>query len=60
MCDVDDDWLSLQEAAERCGVAYRTLRAMVLRGELPAEPGKEWRLAADGPGYFLWTPPGTN
>jgi excisionase family DNA binding protein len=39
------DTLSLQEAADLCGVAYRTMRAMILRGDLPAEKaGAEWRL----------------
>jgi len=34
---VDDGWLSIQEAADACGVAYRTLLGMVRRPELPAE-----------------------
>jgi hypothetical protein len=34
---VQDGWLSVQEAADRCGMAYRTMRAMFLRGELSAE-----------------------
>jgi excisionase family DNA binding protein len=40
-----EDWLSVQEAADACGMAYRTMPAKVRRGELPAEkPGKEWRV----------------
>jgi excisionase family DNA binding protein len=30
-------WLSVQEAADACGVTYRTVYRMVRRGELPAE-----------------------
>jgi hypothetical protein len=33
---VDEGWLSMQEAADRCGMAYRTTLGMVRRGELPA------------------------
>lgn len=33
---MDEGWLSVQEAADRCGVAYRTMLGMVRRGELLA------------------------
>jgi len=35
--DVDDGWLSVEQAADRCGMAYRTMLAKVRRSELPAE-----------------------
>jgi excisionase family DNA binding protein len=42
---VEGDTLSMQQAADYCGMAYRTMLAMVRRGEVPAEKrGKEWRL----------------
>jgi excisionase family DNA binding protein len=36
MRGVDDGWLSVQEAADCCGMAYRTMLGMVRRGEVPA------------------------
>jgi hypothetical protein len=36
LLSLDDDSLSVQEAADTCGVTYRTLPTMVRRGELPA------------------------
>ncbi len=44
--DVNEQWLSVQQAADLCGMAYRTLLGMVKRGELPAEKagGKPYRL----------------
>ncbi len=46
MPDVEDDWLSVQKAADACGVTYRTIYRMVQRGELPAEKpdGRPYRL----------------
>jgi hypothetical protein len=44
---VKDGWLSVQEAADRCGVAYRTLLAMVRRGEVTAQPSTADRKTAD-------------
>jgi excisionase family DNA binding protein len=43
---VDDDWLSVQEAADRCGLTYRTVYRMVRRGELAAEKdeGRPYRI----------------
>lgn len=34
MPDVDDDWLSVQEAADALGLHYRTVWRMVREGEL--------------------------
>jgi excisionase family DNA binding protein len=34
---VADGWLSVQQAADACGVTYRILWRMIRRGELPAE-----------------------
>ena len=46
MGPVDDGWLSLQEAADRCGLTYRTLLRIVRRGELAAEKdeGRPYRV----------------
>jgi excisionase family DNA binding protein len=67
---VDDDWLSVQEAADRCGVTYRTIYRMVPRGELAAEkpdghPYRLWRSEVDAfiersrvqPGHLASAPP---
>jgi excisionase family DNA binding protein len=39
---VDDAWLPVREAADRCGVTYRTIYRMVRSGELLAR--KPYRL----------------
>jgi excisionase family DNA binding protein len=46
MPDVAEEWLSVQEAADLCGVTYRTVYRMLRRGELPAEKpeGRPYRL----------------
>jgi excisionase family DNA binding protein len=43
---VDDGWLSVEQAADACGVAYRTVYRMVRRGELAAEKdeGRPYRI----------------
>jgi excisionase family DNA binding protein len=43
---MDDGWMTLQEAADACGLSCRTLLAMVRRGELPAEKpeGRPYRI----------------
>jgi excisionase family DNA binding protein len=61
--DVEDDWLSLQEAADACGMAYHTMRAMVRRGGLPAEKpdGKPYRIRRAEVEAFIarsWAAPG--
>jgi excisionase family DNA binding protein len=37
MAGVDEEWLSVQQAVDACGVTYRTIYRMVRRGELVAE-----------------------
>jgi excisionase family DNA binding protein len=46
MPPVEEGWLSLEEAAKACGVAYRTMLAFVRRGEVPAdkENGRPYRV----------------
>ena len=43
---MEDAWLSVQEAADACGVTYRTVLRWVQGGELPAEKqdGRPYRL----------------
>jgi excisionase family DNA binding protein len=52
---VDNGWLSVQEAADRCGVTYRTIYRMVKRGELAAEKpdGRPYRLRRSDVDAFI-------
>ena len=53
--DVDDGWLTVQQAADACGMAYRTMLGMVSRGDLPAEKpdGTPYRLRRTDVAAFI-------